>query len=281
MKRVESITALRDAVSGWRRAGERIAFAPTMGNLHAGHLSLVERARALADRIVVSIFVNPLQFDCADDLARYPRTLERDEAKLRAAAADLLFLPNEQQMYPFGREGQTRVRVPELTDILCGASRPGHFDGVATVVCKLFNLVQPDVALFGEKDYQQLAIIRRMVTDLNLPVEIVGVPTVREANGLAMSSRNGYLSDKERARAAVIHGALRQCGEALHAGDRDYSVLVGRITRRIVDAGLKPDYIEIRHPDLRPARPDDDRWVILIAAWLGKARLIDNMQVGD
>ena len=280
MKRAGHIAALREAVSDWRRAGERIAFAPTMGNLHAGHLSLVERARELADRVVVSIFVNPLQFDRADDLARYPRTLEQDEAKLRAAHVDLLFLPNERQMYPAGRDAQTRVVVPELTDMLCGASRPGHFDGVATVVCKLFNLVWPDVALFGEKDYQQLAIIRRMVADLNLPVEVVGVPTMREASGLAMSSRNGYLSEEERRRAAVIHRTLKQCAAELETGDRDYPALVERMRQRIADAGLRPDYAEIRRPDLRPAGADDQRWVILVAAWLGKARLIDNLQVG-
>ncbi len=275
----ETPDALREAADAWRRAGERIAFVPTMGNLHAGHMALVTRARELAARVVVSIFVNPLQFDRADDLARYPRTLADDEARLRAAGVDALYLPDEATMYPQGRAGQTRVHVPVLSELLCGASRPGHFDGVATVVCKLFHQVRPDLALFGEKDWQQLVIIRKMVADLDLPVEIVGVPTVREADGLAMSSRNGYLNASERPRAAAIHRALRQGADWLRAGERDYEGIAARLARQIEAAGLRVDYLEIRRPDLGVASRDDRDWVILAAAWLGKARLIDNLRV--
>ena len=186
-----SINGVREQVRAWHRAGERVAFVPTMGNLHAGHMSLVARARELADRVVVSIFVNPLQFSAGEDLSAYPRTPEEDAAMLQAAGVELLFLPEETEIYPRGREGVTFVEVPGISDLLCGASRPKHFRGVATVVCKLFNIVQPDVACFGEKDFQQLAVLRRMVVELDIPVEMVGVATLREADGLAMSSRNG------------------------------------------------------------------------------------------
>ncbi len=279
MIRAESLEVLRKALDGWREQGQRIAFVPTMGNLHAGHLSLVRAAGERARRVVVSIFVNPLQFDRADDLARYPRTLEDDELALRDAGVDLLFLPDEALMYPQGREDQTLIHVPGLSEMLCGAARPGHFDGVATVVCKLFNLVRPDLALFGEKDYQQLAIIRKMVEDLNLPVEIAGMPTVRESDGLAMSSRNAYLDAGQRARAAAIHRALQQGAAALRAGERDYARLAAMLREGLVSEGLHPDYVEIRRPDLTRPGVEDRAWVILIAAWLGEARLIDNLRV--
>ncbi len=212
---LDQIEPLRAQIAAWRSQGERTAFVPTMGNLHAGHLDLVRRARQLAPRVIVSIFVNPLQFGPTEDLAAYPRTLAADTRLLAQAQADLLFAPSVGEIYPQGQQGQCRVEVPGISEMLCGASRPGHFVGVATVVCKLFNMVQPDVAVFGEKDFQQLLVIRRMVADLCMPVEIVGAPTVREADGLAMSSRNGYLTTQERARAPQLFATLQASAKAL------------------------------------------------------------------
>lgn len=280
MKTLGTVAELRAARAALRAAGERVAFVPTMGNLHAGHLELVRQARRLADSVIVSIFVNPLQFGPAEDYASYPRTLARDSALLEGVGADLLFVPAVAEMYPRPPSEQTRVEVPGLSDLLCGASRPGHFVGVATVVCKLFNLVQPEVALFGEKDFQQLAVIRRMVEDLCLPVEIVGVPTVRESDGLAMSSRNGYLEPGERARAPALYRALREAAAAIAAGGVDLEGEEGRAAAAIDAAGLRTDYVSVRRAtDLAPAGPGDDDLVILAAAHLGRARLIDNLRV--
>ena len=209
METVNTIAAMRQRVAAWRRADERIAFVPTMGNLHAGHIHLVTQAMAMADRVVCSIFVNPMQFGPNEDFERYPRTLAEDSAKLQQVKADLLFAPPVEEVYPSGHKAATQLSVPGVSEGLCGASRPGHFVGVATVVAKLFNIVQADVALFGEKDYQQLQVIRHMVADLCFPIEIMGVPTVREADGLAMSSRNGYLSREERVKAPAIYRSLR------------------------------------------------------------------------
>jgi pantoate--beta-alanine ligase len=277
---VDTLGELRAWRAGWGAAGERVAFVPTMGNLHEGHLELVRRGRTLAQRVVVSIFVNPLQFGPTEDLASYPRTLARDTDLLARVGADLLFAPAAAEMYPRPQAEQTRVEVPGLSDILCGASRPGHFVGVATVVCKLFNMVQPAVALFGEKDFQQLAVIRRMVEDLCMPVEIVGVPTVREPDGLAMSSRNGYLTAVERQRAPALYRALRGVAEALEKGATNLAAVERAAAGAIDAAGLRTDYVRIRRAaDLAAAGEDDEDLVILAAAFLGRARLIDNLRV--
>ena len=279
MKTIETLEELREQVRAWRVAGERVAFVPTMGNLHAGHLTLIAEARARASRVVASIFVNPMQFGPAEDLDAYPRTLARDRELLEEAGCDLLFAPGVATVYPRGSEEQTRVEVPGLSDVLCGESRPGHFRGVATVVCKLFNMVQPDVALFGEKDFQQLLVIRRMVEDLAVPVEIVGVPTVRESDGLAMSSRNGYLTPSERARAPALRRVLTQARDSLLAGNAAASV-EREAEDALREAGLTPDYIRVRTTeDLRPATQTDRDLVILAAAYLGRARLIDNLRL--
>jgi pantoate--beta-alanine ligase len=275
-----TIAGVREQVRAWHLAGERVAFVPTMGNLHAGHMSLVARARELADRVVVSIFVNPLQFSAGEDLSAYPRTPAEDATLLEAAGVELLFLPEEAEIYPHGREGVTFVEVPGISDLLCGASRPGHFRGVATVVAKLFNIVQPDVACFGEKDFQQLAVLRRMVAELDMPVEMVGVPTMREADGLAMSSRNGYLTIEERAIAPALYQTLQEMAQRIHGGGSDYSLLQQYGKTVLEKAGFRPDYLEIRRSDdLFPPTGGETSLVILAAAWLGRARLIDNLLI--
>ncbi|MEA3410205.1 MAG: pantoate--beta-alanine ligase [Pseudomonadota bacterium] len=281
MHKVGDIAALREIVRSWRAAGERVGLVPTMGNLHAGHLGLVRRAKALAPRVVVSIFVNPTQFDRRDDLAAYPRTLEHDTDLLMEADVDLLFAPNESEIYPSGTENAAFVDVPSLSGILCGASRPGHFRGVATVVSKLFNMVQPDLAVFGEKDCQQLAVIRRLVHGLDFPVQVFGVPTFREGDGLAMSSRNRYLTPQERSRAPALYGMLKRISEALREGERDYAALEGDGIHELRESGFDPDYVSIRRQgDLRQPSTDDKELVVLAAARLGAARLIDNVIVG-
>lgn len=277
MERTDQLPTLRARLDAWRHQGETIACVPTMGNLHAGHLTLVAEARRRARRVVVSIFVNPLQFGPREDLAAYPRTLAQDEALLAGAGCDLLFTPTPETMYPRGQAAQTRVLVPGISDILCGASRPGHFAGVATVVCKLLNMIQPHLALFGEKDYQQLLVIRRLVEDLAMPVEIVGVPTVREPDGLAMSSRNGYLSAEERGRAPALYRTLLWAADALRAG-RTIPDVELEACRALEEAGLRPDYLSVRRrEDLAEAGEADQDLVILAAAFLGRARLIDNV----
>lgn len=276
---VKTVAELREAIGQARAAGRRVGFVPTMGNLHAGHIALVRTARAHADFVVASIFVNPLQFGPTEDLDSYPRTLEQDQRKLVDARCDLLFAPGVEDMYPDGQARQTLVSVPEVSEGLCGASRPGHFTGVATVVAKLLNMVQPDVAVFGRKDYQQLAVIRRMVRDLNVPVEIVGQPIERDVDGLALSSRNGYLSAEERAIAPVIHRTLQWMAERLRAGD-DRTALRAQALQRLEAAGLRPDYLELRTADsLAQPAPGEARLVLLVAAFLGRTRLIDNLEV--
>jgi len=277
---VTTVEALRGRIAEWRASGARIAFVPTMGNLHEGHMSLIGRAQAAAGRIVSSIFVNPLQFGPDEDYQVYPRTLEVDAAMLERAGVHLLFAPSVAEMYPHGEEAATRVVVPLLSDILCGAHRPGHFGGMATVVCKLLNMVGADVAVFGEKDYQQLMIVRRMVDDLYIPTAIVSAPTFREADGLAMSSRNRYLTDTDRRRAPALHAALVAAADALRGGNRDYAAIGTEGDRTLAAAGFRPNYFEVRQAqDLRPPGPSCMRFVVLAAAWLGKARLIDNVQV--
>lgn len=281
MQTVHTIAELRAQVMAWKRAGEQVAFVPTMGNLHRGHIHLVERARELAPRTVASIFVNPMQFGPSEDFAAYPRTLDADSRQLETAGLDLLFAPGVTEVYPRPLEQMTQVTVPELPAVLCGASRPTHFSGVTTVVSKLFNMVQPDIAVFGEKDWQQLVIIRRMATDLDMPVAIVGVPTVREPDGLALSSRNGYLSAEERAIAPTLYATLRATAERLRAGERDFAALEAEAKAQLASAGFRPDYFEIRRPDdLQRPNLEDAELRIFVAAWLGRARLIDNWPVG-
>lgn len=272
--------ALAAAVREWRRAGERVAFVPTMGNLHGGHLELVRVARRHAARVVVSIFVNPLQFNDGNDLAAYPRTPDEDAALLRGEAVDVLFLPEAAAIYPRGMDTATRVEVPGLSAILCGEFRPGHFSGVATVVAALFNLVQPDVAVFGEKDYQQLLVIRRLVADLHFPLQVVGVPTVREEDGLACSSRNRYLSAEERRRAPALYRILCGVRDDILGGRRDYAALAANALRQLEASGFAPEYLSVRHAkDLTLAGPEDRALRVLAAARLGRARLIDNLSV--
>ncbi|NKI74406.1 pantoate--beta-alanine ligase [Dickeya sp. CFBP 2040] len=277
---IETPVLLRRELRRWRQDGKRIALVPTMGNLHDGHLTLVDEARSRADIVVVSIFVNPLQFDRADDLARYPRTLQEDCEKLTRRGVDLVFAPAPDTLYPNGLQQQTFVEVPGLSQILEGASRPGHFRGVATVVSKLFNLVQPDVACFGEKDYQQLALIRQMVTDMDYDISIVGVPIVRAKDGLALSSRNGYLTAEERQQAPQLHRIMNDVVEQLSSGDRQIDDMLARASEALRHAGFTPDELFIRDAaTLQPLTTDSTHAVVLMAAWLGKARLIDNQQV--
>ncbi len=277
---VERIDALRAHVRRWRSEGARIGFVPTMGSLHAGHMSLLSAARDRADRVIASVFVNPLQFGPNEDFGRYPRTPAEDTQLLADAGCDLLFLPAVEEIYPERRESATRVSVKPLSEILEGAHRPGHFDGVATVVAKLFGIVQPDVAVFGEKDYQQLAIIRRMTADLDIPVEIVGAPTVRSPDGLAMSSRNRYLSEPERALAPRIHATMRAVAARIDAGEHNYAQLGTWGADELRKAGMQPDYFELRDAAtlLAPVSSTSEL-VILVAARLGRARLIDNLRV--
>ncbi len=280
METVTTVTAVRERVRAWQREGLRVAFVPTMGNLHAGHVSLIEAARAHGDRFVASIFVNPMQFGPNEDFAHYPRTPSQDERMLAAAGCSLMFMPDVTEIYPNGSERATRVEVPGLSRILCGEFRPGHFEGVTTIVATLFNIVQPDVAVFGEKDFQQLTVIRRMVADLCIPVQIIGAPTVRDADGLAMSSRNQYLSPEERSRAPRIHAILTATAQRLQTGDTEFAALERAGLQQLEAAGFKPDYFAVRQAsDLSAPRADSVHLVVLTAARLGKARLIDNVQV--
>ncbi len=284
MQTVTTIETVRAHVRAWRAAGDRIALVPTMGNLHAGHGSLLTLARARAARVVASVFVNPIQFGPSEDFAAYPRTLAEDEQLLRAARCDLLFAPPVEEIYPDGGTQATVVTVRALSEILCGPFRPGHFDGVATVVAKLFGIVQPDLAVFGLKDYQQYMVIRRMTLDLALPVQVVGAPTVRAADGLALSSRNRYLSAAERARAIAIYQALRAGAMALRDGARDYAALEQHGRQALEQAGLLPEYFSIlaaHDLSLPQADADPAGLIVLTAARLGRARLIDNLQVAD
>jgi pantoate--beta-alanine ligase len=272
------LAALRERIRGWKRDGLRVAFVPTMGNLHEGHFSLVQLAREHADRVVASVFVNPTQFGPNEDFARYPRTPEADARGLEGAGCDAMWLPAVDTMYPYGVEATVRVQVPHVTETLEGAQRPGHFDGVATVVSRLFNQVQPDVAVFGRKDYQQLAVVRYMVRDLAFPIAIVGADIVRESNGLAMSSRNQYLSSEERERAAEISRCLAAMAEAVRVG-KPREAVEAQAGQRLVAVGFAPDYAVVRRPDLTvPSDGETGPRVALIAARLGRTRLIDNLE---
>lgn len=280
MKIIQDINELRSTIRAWRQAGERIAFVPTMGNLHQGHFSLVDVARQHADRVIVSIFVNPMQFGPSEDLDNYPRTLQQDCDGLTAHQADAVFTPTPALMYPRGLDVQSYVEVPKLGDHHCGGSRAGHFRGVSTIVTKLFNLVQPDVACFGQKDYQQLAIIRQMVTDLSMPIEIIGVPTCRADDGLALSSRNGYLNAEQRAIAPALYQSLQWLKAQLAAGEADLRALEQQTKQRLQEAGFRPDYLNISNQlTLEPAKLASEPLVALAAAYLGTTRLIDNIEI--
>jgi len=280
METVTTIAAVRERVRAWHKEGQRVAFVPTMGNLHPGHVSLIEAARKHGDRFVSSIFVNPMQFGPNEDFAHYPRTPTQDEQMLAAAGCNLMFMPDVAEIYPNGSQMATRIDVPGLSRILCGEFRPGHFEGVATIVAKLFHIVEPDVAVFGEKDFQQLTVIRRMVADLCIPVQVIGAPTVRDADGLAMSSRNQYLSAEERRIAPRIHQILTATAQRLQAGDNEFASLERAGSQELAAAGMRPDYFAIRQAvDLSVPQAQTSHLVVLIAARLGKARLIDNVQV--
>jgi len=276
MHTVNTVEALRTLINTWKAAGNSIAFVPTMGNLHAGHCQLVKAAKEKADKVVVSIFVNPTQFGAGEDFDSYPRTEAQDHEKLRAINTDLVFQPSVSEMY--SPDAKTVVSVTGLSELYCGAYRVGHFDGVATVVCKLFNMVQPNVALFGLKDFQQLAVIRTMVKDLNVPVDIIGIETVREASGLAMSSRNSYLNQAEQQLAPLLYQSLCAARDAILAGNDNYAVIEQHALSSLQQSGFSPDYFRVcRSNDLAPAQIDDTDLVLLVAAKLGKTRLIDNL----
>ncbi len=277
---IHSKQDLDEQLAEWRRQDDHVALVATMGNLHAGHLSLVELAREHAERVVVSIFVNPTQFGVGEDFDQYPRTLERDTRRLKTSAADLIFAPDIETMYPFGLQDATTVSVPRITENFCGASRPGHFDGVTSVVARLFALTQPDTAVFGQKDYQQQLVIRHMSLDLSLPITILTAETVREDDGLAMSSRNQYLTDEERATAPLLYQVLSGVGAKLQSGVRNFEELESASLKTLGDAGFDVEYFSIRRAqNLEIPDRDCDELVVLVAAKLGDARLIDNTVV--
>ena len=274
---VSTVAELREFVQQAKFKGLSVGFVPTMGNLHSGHMSLIKQAKKHCDLVIASIFVNPLQFNDQSDLSNYPRTLEQDQALLSENGCHLLFAPTVDEMYPNGQESQTLVSVPDVSMGLCGGSRPGHFDGVATVVSKLFNMVQPDKAFFGGKDFQQLAVIRKMVADLCIPVEIIGVVTERNKDGLALSSRNGYLSTEELTLAPALYKSLQDVAEAIQQSN-DFDSTLEQTQQRLNKQGFKVDYLALcRESDLKPATADDTKLVVLVAAFLGNARLIDNL----
>ncbi|EEW1894501.1 pantoate--beta-alanine ligase [Escherichia coli] len=277
---IETLPLLRQQIRRLRMEGKRVALVPTMGNLHDGHMKLVDEAKARADVVVVSIFVNPMQFDRPEDLARYPRTLQEDCEKLNKRKVDLVFAPSVKEIYPNGTETHTYVDVPGLSTMLEGASRPGHFRGVSTIVSKLFNLVQPDIACFGEKDFQQLALIRKMVADMGFDIKIVGVPIMRAKDGLALSSRNGYLTAEQRKIAPGLYKVLSSIADKLQAGERDLDEIITIAGQELNEKGFRADDIQIRDADtLLEVSETSKRAVILVAAWLGDARLIDNKMV--
>lgn len=278
MQTIQHIAQLRKTLQAWRAQNLTIALVPTMGNLHAGHMRLIEQANQVADRVVVSIFVNPLQFGPNEDFASYPRTLEADGLKLMHKGVQLLFAPDKQEMYPIAQTDHTIVDIPKISQRLCGRFRPGHFRGVCTVVNKLFNIVQPNIALFGKKDYQQLTIIKQMVEDLCMPIEIIGVNTMREADGLALSSRNQYLKPNERELAPQLYRQLEQLATAIKMGNQDYAQLSAQVMNDLTSLGFRPQYVAIcRRDDLELAQTTDKELVILTAAYLGQTRLIDNI----
>ena len=283
MQVVTALDAVRALLAEWRDGGDTVALVPTMGNLHKGHLALAEYAATLADHTVVTVFVNPTQFAAGEDYKTYPRTLDKDTLVLKRTGVEAVFAPEVSEVYPFGQTAATRVHVPEIGDDLCGRHRQGHFDGVASVVCRLLFMVQPDVAVFGEKDYQQLLLLKRMVSDLSIPVRVDSVATVRESDGLALSSRNQYLSADERAIAPVLYAELTQIVAALAAGNTDFAELEAGANGHLEEAGFRPDYVAIRDAATltAPSAATSEAFVVLGAAWLGDARLIDNVRVAN
>ncbi|PID42906.1 MAG: pantoate--beta-alanine ligase [Gammaproteobacteria bacterium] len=280
MKIANDVQTVREQITEARNEGKTIGFVPTMGNLHEGHLALIHHAREKADYVVCSIFVNPMQFGQNEDLDSYPRTLDDDIAKLEEAGTDLLFTPDNKMIYPNGLDRHTRVSVPAITELHCGFSRPGHFEGVSTVVTILFNLVQPDIAVFGEKDYQQLAVIRTMTKDLHLPIQIIGHPTVREPDGLAKSSRNGYLNREERAKAPRLYQVMQACIKKIADGNSQFDSLKQEACQQLKDEGFDIDYFNLANSDtLEMATPSDQYVTLLAAARLGSTRLIDNLSI--
>jgi pantoate--beta-alanine ligase len=280
VKTVRDIQTLRGMTQSWHQDGDSIALVPTMGSLHPGHISLVRLAHEYAERVIVSVFVNPTQFGPNEDYKSYPRSLDNDRRRVSRAGVDVLFAPGNEEIYPFGEDAMTRVSVPDLSTVLCGDSRPGHFDGVTSVVSRLFNIIQPDVAVFGQKDYQQLVIIRRMVADLHLPIKILAGQTQRQDDGLALSSRNRYLSDAERSVAPQLHGTLRRCGDQIMSGNRNFASLEAEARAQLEASGFEVDYFTVRKAgDLSSPDSDSRYLVILAAARLGEARLIDNILI--
>jgi len=277
---IRSIQELQATLAEHRKAGRSIGLVPTMGNLHQGHLQLVKTAQQHADIVIVSLFVNPTQFGANEDLDSYPRTFQDDINKLEELDTDILFAPTVDEIYPLGGDNTSHVHVPDITTVLCGASRPGHFDGVTTVVNKLFNISRADIAVFGEKDWQQLAVIRRMVIDLNIPINIIGEPIVREADGLAMSSRNGYLTTEQRQLAPTLQACLQGMKEALITGDREFSALKEKTILQLNTQGFRVDYLDILNPlTLTPPAANANEFIILVAAFVGETRLIDNLHI--
>jgi len=277
---IHHTTELRSQVKKWHMERQSVCLVPTMGNLHEGHLALVDRAKQLADKVVATIFVNPMQFIQGEDYDTYPRTFEQDSYALSERGTDILFAPEVDEVYPEGLENHTEISVPAMDGFLCGASRPGHFNGVATVVSKLFNLVQPDTAIFGQKDYQQLLVIKRMVSDLCIPIDIQSLPTVREEDGLALSSRNGYLSEADRKTAPRLYQQLTDIADQLKSGHANFTALEKTGQEKLKQVGFEPEYLSIRRQaDLGVAEKGDKDLVILVAARLGNTRLIDNLQV--
>ncbi len=280
MQNIKTVTKMRAHLAAWREAGDSIAFVPTMGNLHAGHMSLVELASQHAEHVVVSIFVNPTQFGPGEDFARYPRTPESDVRRLKRAGVDALFIPSDAEMYPNGIDAATQVNVPAVSEILEGEHRPGHFAGVASVVCRLLNICQPDVAVFGQKDYQQLVVLRQMVRDLHMPVKVLAGPTKRAENGLALSSRNQYLNARQKDQAGAIYGALSAVGSAIEKGRSDWAELEAEGWRQLESAGLHPEYFAVRRAvNLSKVETVHQNLVVLAAVRLGDVRLIDNLLV--
>ena len=280
MFQATTVTELRQYLQRWRSRGRSIAFIPTMGNLHAGHLSLIDKGQALCDRSICSIFVNPMQFGPNEDWNHYPRTLERDLELLEGAGCDLAYMPTASELYPDGLDKISKVHVTDLTDDYEGKHRPGHFTGVATVVLKLFNIVRPDISVFGKKDFQQYRVICKMVEDFNLDVQIVGQETTREPSGLATSSRNQYLDAGQLEQAALIYRTLQDAARQIDEGDRDYAAIERRAIKRLDGAGFKTDYFRVCNPEtLLPATPDDRELVILVTAALGTTRLLDNVEI--
>ena len=280
MKVVESVRDLQDQIKQARAQGKKVGFVPTMGSLHEGHMMLIDKAVEDCDFVVCSIFINPLQFNDIDDLGRYPRTFDADSNLLKTRHCDLLFFPSIDEMYPHGQDAQSTVSVPVVSEGLCGDSRPGHFDGMATVVMKLFHMVAPDASFFGEKDFQQLAVIKKMVGDLNLPFDVIGVDTCREESGLAMSSRNHHLSAEEKATASNIYRILSEISDSIKSGQSNFLELCESGNEELASLGFEPDYLEVRNADtLAPASTTDTNLVVLAAAILGKARLIDNLRI--